>query len=148
MEQSDPVCYMTLTARFPKNKKFARGDAYLTITHRPGDNSKDVISYSSGYNFKPMSSADMRFGTKGYDLFTAVDTAWSRDAATDHRIAASILTSPSVTITGYPSRKAGGTITDKFGLKGARDAYRAIGKACGIETDTPIKPFKKKTHRS
>ena len=141
-EKNEQVCYMTLTAHFPKNKKLPRGDALLTITHRPTENSKDVVSYTAGYNYKPMSAADMHIGGATYSLFTSQDTAWSRDAATDHKIAAAIQTAPSLSITGTTARKPPTTLTDKFALKGAAEAYRAISKACGIEIASAPKPAK------
>ncbi len=132
-ENNQNVCYMTLTARFLKSKKFRRGDALLTITHRPAESSKDVISYTAGYNYKPMSDAELHIGKQTFNLFTTQDSAWSRDAATDHKIAAAIRTSPSLSITGNPTTKGVASFTDKFALKGANEAYRAIGKACGVE---------------
>lgn len=132
-ERGQPVCYMTLTAHFPKNAKIRRSDAYLTITHRPGESSKDVISYTAGYNFKPASSAELRIGKQSFSLFTSQDTAWSRDAATDHKIAGLIRTASDLTITGEPTKKTVASLTDKFALKGADAAYHAIGKACGVE---------------
>lgn len=145
IEKNEPVCYMTLTAQFPKNQKFHRGNAFLTITHRPTENSKDVVSYTAGYNYKPSSDATLRIGKYNFNLFTSQDTAWSRDAATDHKIAAAIQNFPSLTITGTPAKKPTTTFTDKFTLKGAGEAYRSISKACGIEVPekpkpTPVKP--------
>lgn len=133
MEHDQPVCYMTLTAHFPKYKKYHRGDATLTITHRPGENSQDVFSYTAGYNYKPMSDAELRIGSHAYPLFTSQDTAWSRDAATDHKIAAALRASPQLGITGSPTIKGIAKLIDQFPLKGADDAYRTISKACGLE---------------
>lgn len=149
-DHGQPVCYMTLTAHFPRHAKFHRGDALLTITQRPGENSTDVISYSAGYNFKPMSSTEMQIGASRFSLFTSQDTAWSRDAATDHKIAAAIRRASALTITGSPSKGSMAKITDNFSLKGANEAYHTIGKACGMEVkEEPAqhqKPKSKKPH--
>lgn len=149
-EHNQPVCYMSLIARFPKNQKFRRGDANLTITHRPTENSKDVVSYTAGYNYKPMSDATLHIGKNSFSLFTSQDTAWSRDAATDHKIAAALQSAPSLTISGTPARKNAVVLTDKFSLKGAAEAYHSISKACGVEaTPKPAAaaPPKAKKHR-
>src|SRR5450755_3004435 len=61
-ENGQPVCYMVAKLRPAKSKKLQRGAAWLTITHRPGENSKDVVSYTSGYNFKASSDVDIRIG--------------------------------------------------------------------------------------
>jgi hypothetical protein len=149
-EHGQSICYMTLTARFPKNVKFHRGDARLTITHRPTENSADVVSYTAGYNFRPASAVDIHIGKKDFNLFTAQDPAWARDAVTDHKLAAAIRSAPSLTITGAPVKADIAALTDKFGLKGAAEAYRAIGKACGVavaETPAPAAALKtKKRH--
>jgi len=139
-EGDQAVCYMTLSVRFAPNKKVKRGMAWLTITHRPGENSKDVVSYASGYNFKLLSDVTATIGKKSFDLFTAKDTAWSRDSATDHALAAAIREGSSIKIAGTPDAKGAIMVTDTFSLKGAAAAYQAIGKACGYAVETPSKP--------
>jgi hypothetical protein len=134
-----PVCYMALALHAAKKKGFKRGAAYLMITHRPTEGSTDVVSYMAGYNFKAGSDAHVRLGTTAFDLFTQDTTAWTRDAHTDHALAAAIRAHDSLTISGVPTVKGAGTVTDKLSLKGAADAYRAIGKACGLKTEAPAK---------
>ncbi len=134
-----PVCYMVKAAHFPKSKKFKRGTAYLMITHRPAENSKDVVNYTSGYNFKPATDVAVHIGKNTFDLFTQKDTAWSRDPKTDHALAAAIRNSPNMKTTGTPAQTGMGTITDTLDLRGATAAYQAIGKACGIAVETPVK---------
>jgi hypothetical protein len=135
-----PVCYMTLTAHFAPNKKMKRGDAYLMITHRPSENSKDVVSYAAGYNFKTTSPVDLVIGKKTFDLFTQAGTAWSRDAATDHALAAAIQAGTTIQATGTPATKGATPITDTIDIKGAAQAYYAIGKACGYPVTAPAAP--------
>lgn len=135
-----PVCYMALAQHIPAKKGFKRGAAYLMITHRPTEGSTDVVSYIAGYNFKTGSDAKVQIGKADFSLFTQDNTAWARDASTDHKLAAAIRTHDSLIFTGTPFAKGMGGTTDKLNLKGSADAYRAIGKACGIKTDTPAKP--------
>jgi len=145
-EGKQPVCYMVKAAHFPvsKKKKFARGPAYLMITHRPGENSKDVFNYVSGYNFKTGSDVTIHIGKSSFNLFTQKDSAWSRDAATDRALALAIRGNPNLKAIGTPAQKGMGTNTDTLDLKGAAAAYQAIGKACGLEVEpvakTPAKP--------
>jgi hypothetical protein len=143
-----PVCYMVKTAGFPKiitNKKFARGAAYLMITHRPGENSKDVVNYTAGYNFKPASDVTIHAGKDDFDLFTQKDTAWSRDTKTDHALSAAIRHNSFIKIIGLPAQKVS-PVTDTLDMKGAAEAYQAIGKACGYEADAP--PAGASTHKN
>jgi len=141
-DKSDEVCYMTLATHFPVNKKFKREASFLMITHRPAENSKNVVSYVSGYNFKPTSEVKVDIGKKDFDLFTEKDTAWSRDSSTDHALAMAIRDGSSVKITGTPAAKGTSPISDTLNLKGAPAAYAAISKACGYPSDTPVKPSK------
>jgi len=136
-DDNRPACYMALTQHFLSTKKLKRGPAYLTITHRPTEGSTDVVSFMPGYNFKPGSDAKARFGATEFDLFTQDSTAWTRDAHTDHALTAAIRAHDSMTLTGIPAAKGATAVTDKLNLKGAADAYRAIGKACGIKVDAP-----------
>jgi hypothetical protein len=125
-----------------KLKKAVRGPVTLMITERPGDNSRDVVSYDTGYVFKPGSDLKIAIGRSGFSLFTEKDTAWSRDAMTDHALTAAILKNPSLTAMGTPAARGAGATTDTLALKGAPEAYRAITKACGIEIEAPPKPAK------
>jgi hypothetical protein len=143
-EKGQPVCYM-LTKIQPakvKNKKFKRGGSWLTITHRPGETSTDVVSFTSGYNFKAGSDVDIHIGKSGFSLFTQKDTAWSRDAMTDHALAKAIRNGASMTVAGVPDARGVSGITDTVNLKGAAPAYAAIGKACGLEVREEPKPAK------
>lgn len=131
--KGQPVCYMLLTAHLPNTKKMKRGPAHLMITHRPGENSKDVISYAAGYAFKPEEDVHVAAGGRNFGLFMQNDTAWSRDAATDSTIALALRANASVKITGTPKAKGAAPVTDTLTIKGANDAYQAISKACGYE---------------
>lgn len=134
---NQPVCYMVKTSHFPKSKTFKRGTAYVMITHRPAEGSKDVFSYKSGYNFKPVNDVKVRVGKSEFSLFTDKDTAWSRDTATDHALATAIRNGKSMIVTGVPAKQGITPVTDTLDLKGAAEAYYAIGKACGLDVEVP-----------
>ncbi|HEU0118233.1 MAG TPA: hypothetical protein VFR09_06320 [Alphaproteobacteria bacterium] len=140
-EGGQPVCYMVKAAKIPapKNKKFRRGPAFLMITHRPSENSTDVVSYTAGYNLKPSSDVKVTIGRASFDLFSQKDAAWSRDAHTDHLLATAIRSNTNMKIVGIPAQNVS-AITDTLDIKGAAQAYQAIGKACGLEQETPAKP--------
>lgn len=141
-ENKDPVCYMVKTAKFPtpKNAKMKRGPAFLMITHRPGENNKDVVSYVAGYNFRPATNVDIKIGKNSFDLFTSKDTAWSRDSKTDQALAAAIRTNTTMKVSATPAQANMKNMTDTLDLTGAAQAYQAIGKACGYEADIPARP--------
>lgn len=130
-ENGQPVCYMSITTRpAAEKKKPKRGEVILMITHRPADNSTDVVSYTAGLKYKPSSEALVQIGSQKFDLFTQGDTAWSRDVATDHALATAIRNGSNMTINGLTSRDT--AIADKLDIKGSFEAYVAINKACGL----------------
>jgi hypothetical protein len=144
-EGKQAVCYMSLSAKPPQPKNVSkaakRGEVVLMITHRPAEDATDVVSYTAGLKFKPSSDVALKIGAKQFDLFTQGDTAWSRDAATDHALAAAIRAGQSLTITGVAA--SGAPIADTLNLKGADAAYVTVGKACGLKVEEP-KPAPKK----
>lgn len=138
-ENGQNICYMALRTSGTIIKKTKRGPVVLMITQRPADSSFDVVSYNAGYNFKAASDLRITFGGTNFDLFTQKDTAWSRDSMTDHALATAIRKNSTLTALGSPSTRAG-AVKDTIALKGAADAYQAIGKACGMEVEIPQKP--------
>ena len=142
-QEGGAVCYMTLTGhpaqpQIPntgkkskaKPKLAKRGEVVLMITHRPAEGSKDVVSYAAGMKFKSASEAKIKIGQKDFSLFTQGDTAWSRDAATDHALALAIFGGQTINFTGVGAH--GENLSDTLYLKGAAQAYNAINKACGL----------------
>jgi hypothetical protein len=146
-EKDQPVCYMVQTLDFAqnaKNKKLRRGSARLSLTHRPAENSQDTISYTAGYNFKPISTVKITIGKNNFNLFTTRDTAWARDSHTDHAIAEAMLAGTTLLATGSPDRNGSMPITDGFSLKNAPSALHAIDKACGLDVRA-LPPSTRKT---
>lgn len=141
-ENGQTICYMTLKTHGLGNKKVKRDTVWLRITHRPAENSKDVVSYTSGYNFKPASDVIVEIGKENFNLFTQKDTAWSRDAMTDRLLATAIRKNAKMTVTGIPAVHGSMAIIDTIDLKGAVAAHKAITKACGLPVDESPKPAK------
>lgn len=139
-EQGQMVCYMALPIRSAKPKGFARGASRLTITHRPSENSRDVVSYAAGYVLKPGSDVTVTIGKASFSLFTAQSSAWARDPATDRALAKTLRHAATLAITGVPAKQGAADITDKLDVSGADQAYRAMSKACGIEVPIEKRP--------
>ena len=146
-EDGQTICYMTQSIKAappvvpaakgkPQSKPASRGPATLMITHRPAENSYDVVSYSTGIKLRPASDAKIEIDTKqSFNLFTQNDTAWSRDAATDKALSAAIRGGNTFTFTGTTAKN--GRVNDTVNLKGSAAAYRAISKACGLAVAEP-----------
>jgi len=130
MEDGKKVCYMASQPKKAEGDYTRRGDIFALITHRPGENTKDVFSYITGYSYKPGSDVTVTIDSDKFTLFSQDDTAWASDASTDGKISQAIRKGSKMVIKGVSSR--GTQTTDTFSLKGSGAAHSAISKECGI----------------
>lgn len=147
-EGGQKVCYMVSvkTSKAPKGKGRT---SYLMITHRPIEASLDVFSYGAGEALDAKQGVKVRIGEDSYDLFSVKDTAWARDARTDHRLAAAVKKGSTVHVTGLSAKGKASVVRDTFSLTGSSSAYRAISKACGLPEPKVLKnPEPKKAQAS
>ncbi|MFP4312991.1 MAG: invasion associated locus B family protein [Alphaproteobacteria bacterium] len=128
MEDGQRVCYMASKPTEMKGKYSRRGDVFALITHRPGEGTKNVFSYITGYSYKPGSDTTVKIDGDSFLLFTQDDTAWAPDAQTDNKLAEYIRKGSKMIVTGTSSR--GTLTTDTFSLRGSAAAHDAISKAC------------------
>ncbi|OFW82960.1 MAG: hypothetical protein A2018_00430 [Alphaproteobacteria bacterium GWF2_58_20] len=129
-ENGNLVCYMLSHPIKSVGDYTRRGEAYATIAHRPSEKRLDEISLIAGYTYKTDADVSLRIGTRKFNLFSQADTAWAKDAATDHDIAAAMRAGNTMVVEGVSSR--GTETTDTYSLSGATAAWRAISKACGV----------------
>ncbi len=144
-EGKSAVCFMLgrpkSTAAFRNGKSIKnvkRGDIYILVTHRPAQNSVNVVSINAGYPYKLGSKVKIRVDKKkAYQMFTADDkalkegaandTAWARDD-TDQALVKAMRAGNRLRVTGTSRR---GTETrDTYSLSGFTAAHKAINKAC------------------
>lgn len=130
-EDGHKVCFMAGQPKSKKGDYTKRGDVFALITHRPSDNSRDVVSFIAGYTFKKGSDVTVSVGSKKFTLFTDGDTAWTRDAADDSVLATAIRKGSSMIVRG--TSKFGTLTTDTYSLSGSTSAYEAVSKACGLK---------------
>ena len=129
-ENGNKVCYMASQPTKAQGKYTKRGDVFALITHRPGEDSRDVFSYITGYTYKPNSNVNLSIGSKKFVLFTQNDMAWAVDDKTDRDIAQAIRNGSNMIAKGSSSR--GTATTDTFSLKGSSAAHDAISRECGL----------------
>lgn len=130
MENGNKVCFMASQPKKAQGNYKKRGEIFSLITHRPADNSRDVISFVAGYTYKASSDVTVSIGSKKYTLFTQGDTAWTPDDATDKKMSDAIKNGSGMVVKGRSTR--GTLTTDTYSLKGSTAAYDAITKACGL----------------
>lgn len=144
-EGGQTVCYMVTTKTVQAKGPAKRTAPYLMITHRPVEASTDVFSYGAGALLDAKHGVKLEVGKTDFDLFSVRDTAWARDALTDHKLAAALRNAARAQVVGISSQNKIATINDVFDLTGALQAYRAINKACGLADVESKKPAAKKT---
>jgi hypothetical protein len=128
VEAGKKVCYLAVKPDKTEGGYKARGNVFLTVTHRPSAKTYDVVSIVAGYQYKPDSDVAVNVDKNSWSLFTASDRAWARDAATDKAIVKALAKGGSLVAKGTSNR--GTPTTDTFVLTGFSKAYKAINDAC------------------
>lgn len=123
------VCYMASTPKKDEGKYSKRGDIYVTITHRPGEKSFDVVNFVAGYTYKNGSNVTVKIGKDVFGrFFTDGDKAWGVDDKADRELVAAMKRGQRMIVDGVSSK---GTVTkDTYSLKGFTGAYKAISSKC------------------
>jgi hypothetical protein len=129
-ETGGPACYMIARPRKSAGDAGRRGDVYVLVTHRPAENSLDVVSISAGYSFAPRAEATVQIGKQSFRLFTDGDSAWAREPSVDHAIVQAIRQNASMVVRGTSAR--GAKTVDTYSLAGSSAAYQAISQACNV----------------
>ena len=144
-EGGQTVCYMVTTKILKSAAAKKRAAPYLMVTHRPVEASTDVVSYSAGVLLDSKHGVNVRIGKASFDLFSVRDTAWARDALTDHKLVSALREASSAQVLSIPAQHSVTGISDQFDLTGALAAYRTINKACGLPDIEPKKLVINKT---
>lgn len=127
-EKTGNVCFIASTPTKDEGNYTRRGDIFALVTHRPAENTFNVVSIISGYTFKKHSEVTVSIGSKEYKLFTDGDKAWARNEKTDKAIVNAMVSGTKMVVKGESSR---GTKTkDTYSLKGFTATHKSINTAC------------------
>lgn len=124
------ICYMASLPTSSKGGPGDRGDTYVTVTHRPAENSTDVVSVVAGYDFKPGSEVAFNIDGRDFKMFTQGDGAWLKTAGEDKKAVQAMIRGLKLVVRGESA--TGGSSVDTYSLRGFTDAHKAISKACGV----------------
>lgn len=129
------ICYAMTEPKEMLPRGVNRGDVFLMVTHRPGQNTKNEISMRSGYVFGSESRPYVEVGSDRFQLFTGVDQggearhwAWLENSSDENRMVTAMKRGSDMTIRGTSSR--GTLTTDRYSLSGATAAMNRIDEAC------------------
>ena len=129
-EGGDPVCYIASKPTSEEGDYTVRGDVYVLVTHRPAENSRNVVSFITGYTYQEDSEVDVTIGDNEFSLFTHEDTAWARDSSTDDALVDAMRAGVNMVVEGTSSR--GTETTDTYSLMGFTAAMGEIDDACDM----------------
>lgn len=130
MENGNRICYMASRPLEEQGDYTSRGDVFVLVTHRPAENSRDVVSFIAGYSYGDDSDVTVTIGGNTFRMFTEDDTAWARDESTDRRIVQAMRRGADMVVRGTSAR--GTLTTDTYSLFGFTATYNEITDACGL----------------
>lgn len=131
-DKGGKVCYMSTEPTKSAGKYKIRDDVFLFVTHRPANNSYDVVNVVAGYTYKTNSKPSFTVDkNKAISLIPHEDAAWNKDSKTDETLVRQMKKGSKAVLKG--TSKRGTLTTDTFSLKGFSKAYSEIQKACGRE---------------
>ena len=129
-EDSGIVCYMASEPTKAEGNYTRRGDIFALVTHRPGENSIDVVSIVAGYPYQENSDVNVSIGSRSFELFTHGERAWTRDESSDKDMVQAMIRGNTMVVKGTSGR--GTLTTDTYSLRGFTAAHRDISQACNV----------------
>jgi hypothetical protein len=105
-----------------------RGETYFSVTDRTSDRSAGVISVTEGYVFKKDATAEIDIDGAKFSLYTAGDSAWSRN---DKDVVSAMAKGKSLLVYGTPA--VGRQVVDTYSLDGFGKALAEAHQACGLK---------------
>jgi hypothetical protein len=130
-EKSGQVCYVVAEPRKSEPAHSRRKPAAALITHRPGENAANVVSFMQGYALKEGSEVSLDVGGVKFDLFSKGDSVWARTAELDKTIVEAMAKGKQAVVKSTPQK--GPMTIDTYSLSGLAQALALIDKACGIK---------------
>jgi len=125
------VCYLVGKPVKTLPEHVTRGRISADVTHRPGENTFNTVNFQLGYDAKSGSSAELTIDGKKYELFTAKQGAWAKDAETDKTVAIALSKGKQAVIKAVSERN--NASTDTYSLDGFGEALALIDKACNVK---------------
>ena len=120
------ICYIGSLPTKKEGNYSKRGEAYLLVTHKGGN--QDEVSVSAGYPFKEQHPVKLHIDQRSFDLFVKGELAWAYDAQTDKDLVKEMMRGASLVVRGESWK--GTSSKDTYSLKGFTDAHRNMKQLC------------------
>ena len=78
-QEGNKICFAQSIPIVRAPKKLKREPSRLFVSFRPGENIKNEVSVTNGYEFKLKAPVTAKSGKKSYDLFSKGNFAWVVD---------------------------------------------------------------------
>jgi hypothetical protein len=130
-EKAGKVCYLAGEPQKREPGAAKRRASLAMVTHRPGENVTNVVSFVEGYPLKAGSDVSLEIGGAKFDLFTKGDSAWARTPELDRTIVEAMAKGKQAVVKGMPQK--GPPTTDTYSLAGFAQALAMIDKACDVK---------------
>lgn len=127
-EGANKLCFVLSKPKDVRPTPDGYSDAYLYLTHRPGESVRNEFNFVAGYGFAPETAAVVSIGGRSYNLFVEADAAWLDDPSQSDNIAGSMRAGSSMTVEGTTAQ--GVQVTQTFSLSGITAASRAMDREC------------------
>jgi len=129
-EGRERVCWVVSepTSWNASRKNVRRGDIYLAVTFRPGEDIDGEVNYRAGYPFKEESRVQVAVGDRDLEMLSYQEDAWGQDAAADGRLVEAFKKGATAVLRGESAR--GTRTTDNFSLIGFTAAFARAKEAC------------------
>jgi hypothetical protein len=131
----DRICYVMSEPKEQRPRGVNRGDVFMMVTHRPGQNVRNEISMRAGYVFDEKSRPYSEIGSDNFQMFTGVNEggearhwAWLENSSDESRMVNAMKRGSDMIVKGTSSR--GTLTTDTYSLSGVTAAIGKIDDAC------------------
>jgi invasion protein IalB len=129
-ENGQPVCFLKGKPQ-QAGKLKGRKQTFIMITHRPAENSLNVVHVMAGFDYQLGSDVRMTIDGKNYNLFTAGNEAWGRDSVTDRNLVKAMRDGKgNLSVRG--TNRSGRAVTDSYSLRGITAGWQKINQACNM----------------
>ena len=127
-QEGNKVCFAQSVPVVRAPKKLKREPSRLFISFRPGENIKNEVSVTNGYEFKLKAPVTAKSGKKSYDLFSKGKFAWVVDDDDEKKLIRTMKKASRLMIIG--STQKGDQTTDHYSMMGFTKAYNTAKKSC------------------
>ncbi|MCA0422760.1 MAG: invasion associated locus B family protein [Proteobacteria bacterium] len=122
------VCYALSQPKERLPKGLNRDPAYIFVSNRPGDGTRNEFSVIVGFNMKPGGPASAAVGNATFQMLTKDKSAWLRNAAEEAQLLDAMKKGKDLVIKSISGR--GNETTDRYSLSGLSQALERTQKEC------------------